>query len=187
MSSVSITLSSQAQKLLANAQTFPARLLPSLVPVMDRENELTTGHIQRRRMTGKGPFSVDQGKLGVRTNRLRSSVRPAKATLSGQVILSGIGSNVKYAGVHEFGFSGVVQVKTHKRRNAANDRYESRGKSGRLVKTQSGIRETVEAHQMRMNMPKRAPIYNGISDRLQRYRAAVSRATVAAFNPSSAT
>lgn len=181
--SVSIPLSPQAQKLLANAQSFPERLLPALVPVLDRENELTTGHIQRRRLTGKGPFPVSAGRLGVRSNRLRPSVRPSAAVIVGTTIQSAIGTNVKYAGAHEFGFNGTVQVKAHKRRDITQDRYESRGTRGRLVKTQSGIRQTVKAHSMRMNIPKRAPIYNGISDRLQRYRAALSRGVVQTFNP----
>lgn len=181
---ITITLSPQAQKLLANAQAFPVNLLKSIQRAMDAELGLAAGHIMSRRLTGKGPFPVAAGRLGTRTNRLRNSVWAAPARIHGNVVSASIGSNVKYAGVHEFGFTGTVQVKAHKRRIIALDRYERAGRGWR--QTQSGIRGTIRAHSMRLSIPARAPFRRGLEDRVPNLSRALSRAIVEAFNPPAA-
>lgn len=62
-------------------------------------------------MSQRGPET-----LGVRTGRLRRSVRPSKARVVAGGVVSSIGSNVKYMGVHEFGFDGEVEVRPHARK-----------------------------------------------------------------------
>lgn len=193
-----ISLSPEAVQLLRNAPAWPARMRAAMIRATDLQNELTVGHIQSERLTGTGPFPVEQGKLGVVTNRLRGSVRPAKATASGMTINSSIGTNVVYAGAHEFGFSGSVTVRAHTRTDARFDVLEHRGGTGtRLalgdsVKTaggnlKSGVKKiasgvvTVREHTADLNIPARAPIRRGINDRLSDYGSSLSTAVVESF------
>ena len=153
---------------------------------------MTVGNIIEKRATGTGPFPPAEGKLGVISARYRRSVRPSKATVSGGTIASAIGSNVRYAGAHEFGFKGTVSVPAHRAKNAFLDileagghqvaRWESYGIRGKKKKIASGFVQ-VKAHQMRMNMPERAPIRRGIEDRLPLYGPALGKAIVDALNP----
>lgn len=176
--SIQITLSPRAQQLLAAAPAWPVALPKAIAAAMDKENELTTGQIQRQKLSRRGPDT-----LGVVTNRLRLSARPAKAVISGDVILSAIGSNVSYAGVHEFGFQGTVQVKSFTRRQVSNDQVngQRRGFVARQKRekvTASGFARVI-AHTRRVNMPARAMFRTGIAERQANYSAALSRAVVA--------
>lgn len=188
---IRIELTTSAKALLARAPQWPRALTTQLVRALDTENELTVGHIVKERATGKGPFPVSEGKLGVRTSRYRRSIRRTKAAVVGSTIESAIGSNVRYAGAHEFGFSGVVNVRAHRSQNRALDVFQVRGGNlvrgwelpgagGRGRRVATGF-TTVRAHQMRMNMPARSPIRRGIEDRVPNYSQALSRAIVAAF------
>lgn len=184
-----ITLSPRAQQLLAAAPAWPLALRGAIAAAMDKENELTTGQIQRRKLSVRGPQT-----LGVRTNRLRLSARPTKATVTADAILSSIGSNVKYAGVHEYGFTGSAPVKAYTRRAPQGDRFKN-GQGGtiaRLTLQRGGIKPNaraqvssgfaqVRAHTRKMNFPARAPFRTGIEERLPNYSAALSRAIVAVF------
>lgn len=67
------------------------------------------GLAQREYLRGPRPTRLD-----VKTGRLRNSlwVKIGESATTAQGIL---GSNVKYAAFHEFGFTGTVNVKAHKR------------------------------------------------------------------------
>jgi phage gpG-like protein len=95
--------------------------------------------------------------------------------VAGTTITSSIGSNVEYAGVHEFGFNEVVDVKGHLRRFAGKDQFAKVFEGGRLKRkrTVKGYVD-VSGHQRRMNMPARMPIRRGIEDRAANYSAALS-------------
>jgi hypothetical protein len=183
--SVVITLSPRAKALLAAAPAWPLALKSAIAAAMDVQNELTTGHIQRTKLSVRGPFT-----LGVRTNRLRLSARPTKAIVAADTILSSIGSNVKYAGVHEFGFTGTVQVRGFTRRQVSNDIVG--GKRRGFVSRQK--REKVSANGIarvgpftrRANIPARAMFRTGITERLPSYSAALSRAVITTLNPPAA-
>lgn len=137
---------------------LPDHILAAVRDALDVQNELTVGHIQVARLTGKGPFPVDQGKLGVRTGRLRQSFRPSKARIVGRAVASAIGTNVIYMGPHEFGLTGIVEVKAHVRTPAKRKPHE------------------VRAHTRNVNVPSRSPIRKGIADRAGAYGTAVSAA-----------
>jgi len=180
--SVQISLSPRAQQLLAAAPAWPLALKPALVAAIDRQNELTTGYIQRNKLSVRGPQT-----LGVRTNRLRLSARPTKAVVSGDAILSSIGSNVKYAGVHEFGYDGTVRVRSFTRRQVSNDQVRGQGRRGFRARERgdrvvaSGIAR-VKAHTRRVRFPARAMFRGGIEERLPNYSRAISSAIVAVLS-----
>ena len=178
---IAIPLSASAKKLLANAQAFPVTLLRSIRTALNYELGLAVGYIQKYRLTGRGPFPAADGRLGGRTNRLRSSVWQTAAEIDGTTITASIGSNVKYARYHEEG--GPFNIPAHRRRIIAFDRYERRGRG--FVKTQSGIRGNVRAHTV--TFPQRAPFRRGLEDRVPNLSRAISRAVVDSFNPPGAT
>jgi phage gpG-like protein len=82
--------------------------------------------------------------LKVRTGVLRSSInfRGPEETATG--VTGSVGTKVKYARVHEFGFHGTVNVKAHIRQVTQV--------FGRPISATQHVR----AHSMRMNLPERS-------------------------------
>lgn len=176
----------QAAAALDGLRTLPRRLGASLAQAIDLQNEYTVGHIQSKRLSRRGKET-----LGVVTNRLRSSVRPSRAVVTGNKVRSAIGSNVRYAATHEFGFVGAVEVRAHVRRKPTKDLVQVRNavfqrsfaerigeRPGQQV---ASAVEFVSAHKRNLRVPARAPFRRGIEDRREKYAAALSAAIVNAF------
>lgn len=142
-------------------------LLKSIAPALDRENELTVAEIQEAHMSFSGPTS-----LGVRTGRLRRSVRPARARIVGGQVWSAIGTNVKYMGVHEFGIDEDVQVRPHTRKHVVRKVVFGRRRKIRSADIH------VRGYTMHMKQKERAPIRRGIEDRTEYYRASIREVCV---------
>ncbi len=181
---IQIDVTSNAQEVLLRVKGFPPRMALAVAKALDEENELTVGYIDAQKLSRRGPTT-----LGVRSNRLRSSVRASKATVSGAVINSAIGSNVVYAGAHEYGFDGNVTVRSFFRKNHRSDQSsasaEFNPKTGKIRKIKprlaaSGVSH-VRSFNRHMRIPERAPIRTGIRERSPRYSAAISAAIVAAW------
>lgn len=178
---IRIEIESNAAQVVRKLEAFPDRMGAAIAGAMDYENELTVGRIQATKLSRRGPKT-----LGVVTNRLRSSIRPTKARATGASVVSAIGSNVVYAGVHEFGFSGVVGVRGFTRRQRTNDILESGERRGFAAVAQRerllarGIAR-VAPHRRRLNIPARAYIRTTIDERAGAYSLAVSRAIVDAW------
>lgn len=66
--------------------------------------------------------------------------------------IGGVGSNLEYAAVHEYGFRGAVNVRAHLRHSA-----RTRMASGKFRKREKGATATinVRAHVRQMNLPAR--------------------------------
>jgi hypothetical protein len=189
--SIKFTLDHNATAIVARLEAFPRRMGVAIVRTLDEQNELTIGSITENRLTGSGPFPVEEHRLGVVSNVLRRSLRKSKATINGNTIESAIGTNVSYAGAHEFGFHGTVTVKAHRSTNQHVDliqvggdrilpRWQSVGEKGRKKKVASGL-VTVKPHQKILNIPERAPIRTGINERVPNYQTALSGAIVNAW------
>ena len=175
----SIPISDSA--LAAMGRLDPARVTAAIASAMDKENQYTIAHLSRARLSGKGPFPVEEHRLGVRTGHLRGSMRASKSVISGDTVSSSIGTNVVYAGVHEFGAvihhpprAGKVRLRTDARGNLLR-----RGPGGRLATfAKSSHKRAVErsfttsGHDV--EFPARAPIRHGIEDRREAYGAAIS-------------
>lgn len=160
------------------------RIAVVVARALDLQNELTVGSIQEERLTGKGPFPPAQHRLGVRTNRLRSSVRPSKAVVTDTGAESSIGTNVKYARAHEYGVDETVMVRPHTRRGQRLMTLRG-GQGQRVVKRAQGPDVAVGSHKRRMRLPARAPITTGVRERLGRYGEVISAAIVRALGGSS--
>ena len=186
---MNLTLSSNAAAIRAQLSAFPPEMLARIAKAIDLQNELSIGVIQKTRLSRRGPDT-----LGVRTNRLRSSISRAPATVlpNGSGVVSAIGSNVKYAGAHEYGFAGTVEVRAHTRRrvithttsvaatfNPLSGKIDKAKKTKRRVDTGETIQ--VRAHGMKMRIPQRAYIRTVLAQRAGEYSTAVSEAIVAAW------
>ena len=187
---IQLSLDTNAAQIVRGLARFPAAMIALVARAMDVENELTVGDIDARKLSRRGPKT-----LGVRTNRLRSSIRAKQTVVTGLTAQSSIGSNVVYAGAHEFGFSGTVPVRAHTRRRltyAGDGRktYKRMDARGRIHTVSRKARSTAEvilvrAHPMKMATPERAYIRSTIQERAPRYSAAVSAAIVTAWHAAS--
>lgn len=190
MTKVKITLTPQAQKIAENLQALPSSALTVIAAAMSKEDVLTISHIQKERLTGQGPFPVEEHKLGVRTNRLRGSLVSTPARIEGNTVVSAIGSNVKYAGIHEFG----GRIRKPARTATVRHRIDSRGALVRQLgnpnlaifakskhKRARETSVTIPAHDI--EMPERAPVRTGIADRADNYSRSISAALIAAMKP----
>lgn len=162
---IKITLSPEAQA-VAHRMTGPT-LLEAVRGALDYENELSIGHIQATKLSKRGPNT-----LGVITNRLRGTITKAKAKIENGRVMSAIGSNVVYAGVHEFGMQARVTISEHTRRMT-----HFFGKP--LLETK---RVTVRSHSRMMKMPERAYIRKGVAERVQAYSQTISQRIIDAFD-----
>lgn len=140
-----------------------ARIAEGIRAGLDRANLLALSRIQRARFTGVGPFPVPQQKLGHRSRRLIRSLGASRAVVRDAAALSvgsGIGSNVKYYGPHEFGFVGDVEVPAHTREMPEMTR---KTKSGRAY-TIPAHTQSVKAHSRRAKVPERRPLRAGLAE-----------------------
>lgn len=197
---LTIAFDERSQETIRYMQMMPGEMLMAIRRGMDRGLALALGKIARERFTGKGPFPVGDRKLGVRSNRLRSSLRwnvtgqPGQpgsgepSNITGQTVTGSMGSNVEYAGVHEYGFAGEVQVRSF-RRGVSPTQFVKAGlgvlkgtrKLGKeAFKAALGM-EQVRAHRRRMNVPERAPLRTGLSDHGGTITAQISAALQAAW------
>jgi hypothetical protein len=144
----------QLRELLEKAGEMPARSVAALTRALTQASLEITGQAVKLRFTGKGPFPPAQNKLGVRSGRLRRSIRVTKPQANlrtGEISLS-YGSNVAYFKIHEFGFTGPVQVKGHTRRGRNT-------KAGKAAKNAPApATHQVRAHQRQVKVPARAPL-----------------------------
>jgi hypothetical protein len=140
-----VTVSPKALAIIRNLQD-KAGVMATICRVLDYQNELTTGFIQQNMLSGPGKRDITT--LAVVTGLLRRSAHPVKAQNFGGMILSGIGSNVRYAGPHEFGFEGDVNVPEHTRRNSIQDRFDFAGLAvNRFTALRLGILSKKQASQ----------------------------------------
>ncbi len=153
---------------------FPARALAATARALDEQNELTVSAIISRRLSfNRDPPSTPDG-LRVQSGRLRSSMRRTKAAIQGTGVVSSIGTNVKYAGVHEEGFTGTVQVPGHQRRLSETLSFRFGGKTTR--RQVQGRDSFVRPHSRKMNLPARRFMARTIEERLPEYVEAIGKA-----------
>ena len=180
---LTIQLSESSQRVLRQLSAFPQEMAIAVTQAMDVENQLTISHLIRMRLTGRGPFPPEQHRLGVVTGLLRRSVRATPAQLLGKEVRSSIGTNVKYAAVHEFGGTFTRTSKPGSVRLRTDARGELlRQPGGRLAifaKAEHKRAKEVSfagGRSYQIRVPARAPIRHGIADRLPRYAAAIDAA-----------
>jgi len=116
---ITIKLRPEDEQLLRDLKNWPAQLPKRIARALDRQNDATVSYTQRTYLSFPKHGPTVLNGLRVISNRLRGSLRSSKAVIDATKITSAIGSNVKYAAVHEFGGTfnvkkseGVVHLKT---------------------------------------------------------------------------
>ncbi len=104
---ITIQLSPNAIALSERFKRAPQEFPQAIRRGMTRALAIVSGRIQEKRLTGHGPFPVNEHRLGERTGqlKLRTQSKPVQITSEGtQTVVEGaIGSSVFYAVIHEFG------------------------------------------------------------------------------------
>lgn len=168
--SIDIKLSGDALAILPRITDKPG-LFRAIAREIDLQNEFTIAHIQSKKLSG--PTSPTT--LSVRTGLLRRSIRRTNAVVTATGAQGSIGSNVAYAGVHEFGFQGSVQVPEHERKIVVGT-ATAFTKSGKKKKIIVGGKTTVSAHSRQMNFPARRFIFSSLEERAHAYSAGLGGA-----------
>ncbi len=106
-STITIQLSPNAIAITEKFKRAPQEFPQAIKRGMTRALAIVSGRIQLTRLTGHGPFSATEHRLGERSGqlKLRTQSKPATVTSEGnQVVVEGaIGSSVFYAAFNEFG------------------------------------------------------------------------------------
>lgn len=113
--------------------------------------------VTKERLTGKGPFPVEQNRLGVVTGHGRRSFYVAEVETSAQAITGALGVPVHYMVAHELGFEGTVTVREHRR-------------------TRKNRTWLVKSHRRQMLIPARAPVQTGAKEHLGRIETEITKA-----------
>ena len=106
--------------------------------------------------------------LNVRTGRLRRSINTAIYQTSTTDVSAQVGTNVEYAGVHEYGFDDIVTVPEHLSHRAF-DRFGAATKlstkSGRIRASVKSVSQfIVRTHEMHMHMPERSFLRSSLTE-----------------------
>lgn len=96
--------------------------------------------------------------LHVRTGRLRRSINQ-RVVENEDGVMAIVGTNVVYAHPHEYGFSGVVNVRSYTRRSPEQMAVRPRARVSRSAGT-----VTVHAHSRQMNLPERSFLRSTLRD-----------------------
>lgn len=165
---VEISPSEDLRNLLLRAREFPERLLDAVGKGLNAAGPIIVGNAVKYRFTSeRGPFPVGESKLGRVTGRLRQSISNTKPQIdpsSGEITM-GFGSNVgglgggaapvKYFGIHEFGFSGSVNVKAHTRRGKPVRSHGRRVNFAARAPMQTELRETRTSEEIIKQIERR--------------------------------
>lgn len=94
--------------------------------------------------------------LHVRTDKLRGSIH-TELSSSDTAVTGIVGTNVEYAAVHEYGFTGQVSVRGYLRKIIETRRLSLRGNNvlKHPIKTTTGM-ATVRPFTRRMHLPERS-------------------------------
>jgi phage gpG-like protein len=140
MSNLIVTM--KAEALLARLAGTHDRLKNSLRAAVQRLGFKAQGIVKADKLTGQ--------VLHARTGTLRRSIN-LKVRETDTGVFATVGTNVKYAAIHEYGFDGVEHVSAHVRRSALQMSVK---RTLRDRVSEGAI--PVRAHDRHMVMPKRS-------------------------------
>lgn len=133
---IKATITSQNEQLvIASAKTLDARILQACEIGLARGLLAVVRTAQADYLSGPRPAKLDRV-----TSRLYGSVT-SHVTRNATSVIGRVGSNLKYAAYHEFGFHGTVNVRAHSRviENLGGKGQSLAVTAGRVV---SGILQT---------------------------------------------
>src|SRR6266487_466271 len=180
---ITIQLSPSAIALADKFRRAPTEFPQAIKRGMTRALSIVAGRIQEKRLTGHGPFDVAEHRLGERSGQLKLRTRSTDATVTSEgnhaVVTGAIGSSVKYAAVHEFGFEGDVTVKAHVR-----GIYRRTSRAGKPLKKpkRTGTAD-VRSYSRHMSIPERAPFRTGIRENTEYIASEIEKELLTSLKP----
>jgi hypothetical protein len=189
---VRIEISERGQELIRRYGDVTG-MLKAVQKRFDLENQLTLGEIKEKRLTGDGgddpqPFPPSEHRLNRRTSKLVEAARVNSATITGNTVwtsLGTMGSSVRYAILHEKGWTGMVaphiRSRTKEQQKLVLLGAEKVTKAGNTVRKR--VKVTAQGKDVfvggyKMTIPARAPFITGIRDRLPATAQGISEAVV---------
>ena len=164
-----LIINMRAEALLARLAGTQERLRTDLRKVIERRTIMVQSAVKESKLTGQA--------LHVRTGTLRRSInRKIDETASG--ITATVGTNVRYAALHEYGFTGATTVKAHVRRAAAQMAAK---RSKRVGKAAGSI--NVREHVRQMNMPARSFLRSTLAEQADAIKSELRATILAAVRP----
>ena len=171
-----IQINHNARDVLRQLREFPDQMVKGLCRTIDKQNRLTISHVARTRLSFPRNSTPGMAGLRVQTGNLRrglvAGLVPARQV--GNAVIGSITNNVKYAAVHEFGYTfpakGMIYPK-----NAKALRFMVGGK----VVFRAWVNQTRP-----ITIPARAPVRHGLDERAQDYSDAFSETIMRTFKQS---
>jgi len=149
-----LTVDVRAEQLLAQLAGVDRQMTADVKTAVDRLTIEVQSHVKDRKLSGQ--------VLHVQTGTLRRSIN--RATIEqGGTVTGQVGTNVRYAAIHEYGFQGTVGVRSYVR------------------SLPGGGAATVRAHSRRMNMPVRSFLRSTLADDADHIRMTLREAAVRAL------
>lgn len=173
MSNFSVSI--RAEALMARLKDGKVKLHANMLRTVTRLSIEVQAAVKAEKLTGQ--------VLHVRTGTLRRSIN-RQVTDDERGIMATVGTNVRYAAVHEYGFRGAVSIREYIRRVPSRDTWGFIATSQtkkltrvKWMKTSEGFAR-VRAHTRNMNMPERSFLRSTLKDFRQRIRVAIKRAAL---------
>ncbi len=161
-----LTVSVRGEALLARIAGMPDRLQSNMRTAVERLSIVVQTGVKEGKLTGQ--------VLHVRTGTLRRSIN-RKITDDSSGVFATVGTNVKYAAAHEYGFDGDVTVRAHTRR--AQQQMALKGKK-RPGKSEGTI--NVRQFTRHMHLPERSFLRSELRDRTPEIRETLRQAALRA-------
>lgn len=148
---MNITADIRAEQFLARILGMKDQMHANVLRAVTRLSIELQGKVKEEKLTGQ--------VLHVRTGTLRRSInRVVNDDPSGATAV--VGTNVKYAHVHEFGFHGPVNVRSHTRT------------------LKNGVVQNVRQYVRQMNMPERSFLRSSLSEMAAKIKQDIKQAAV---------
>lgn len=158
MSDSLLTVDVRAEQLIARLAGAERSMTDSLKAAVDRLTIEVQSHVKDRKLSGQA--------LHVQTGTLRRSIN-RETIVTGSTVTGQVGTNVRYAAVHEYGFRGSVNVRSYTRSTA------------------NGGATTVRAHTRQMDLPARSFLRTTLAEDADHIRLVLRAAAVAGLRGAS--
>lgn len=174
---ISITLSPGSMRTMERLRRFPDILSRAIRAGQDEATKEVTAIIRAERLRGRGPFPVEEHRLGQVTDLLQSTTRAQPTVqISANTFQSKIVNDAPYTYVHETGFHGIVEVRAHNRGIAPRTTRRGSRIGG------SRAQASVSGHRRVMDIPARAPFLTGLIENAWRFGERINEAIPLEFN-----
>lgn len=134
-----------AERVVAFLELLPPKAMAAIKADVSRLALLLLRKVKEEKLNGQ--------VLKNRSSTLMRSIN-MKVDASPQQVIGSVGTNIRYAAAHEFGFQGTVNVPAHLRMMKVA--------WGRAVKNPRQI--MVGAHSMKMNLPERSFLRSAMAE-----------------------